>query len=281
MSAEITTVHPSLTGDSEDWQPPLPPTDLIFDDGEPLESNRHRIAMNLLIRSLKHYWAERNNYFIGGNMFVYYSSEQARNRDFKGPDFFVVLDVLDNSRRLGWVVWEENGRYPDMIVELLSDSTERQDLGQKKQLYEQVFKTKDYFVFHPFKADSLQGWHLDSDRGYQPIAPNSQGLLWCQSLELWMGIWSGVVEDDSAVWLRFYDREGHVVLLPEEAQQQRADAEQQRADAEQQRADTEQQRADAERQARLDAIPQLLEMGLSAEQVAQALDLSVEEVKRE
>lgn len=31
------------------WEPPMPPTDLIFDDGEPLETNRHRVAMNLLI----------------------------------------------------------------------------------------------------------------------------------------------------------------------------------------------------------------------------------------
>jgi hypothetical protein len=39
-----------------DWEPPMPPTDLIFDDGEPLETNRHRIAMNTLIRSLQQAW---------------------------------------------------------------------------------------------------------------------------------------------------------------------------------------------------------------------------------
>jgi hypothetical protein len=32
-----------------DWEPPMPPADLIFDDGEPLETNRHRIAMNTLM----------------------------------------------------------------------------------------------------------------------------------------------------------------------------------------------------------------------------------------
>ncbi|HBL13532.1 MAG TPA: hypothetical protein DD379_19475 [Cyanobacteria bacterium UBA11162] len=36
-----------------DWEPPMPPTDLIFGDGEPLETNRHRIAMNTLICSLQ------------------------------------------------------------------------------------------------------------------------------------------------------------------------------------------------------------------------------------
>lgn len=46
-----------------DWEPPMPPTDLIFDDGEPLETNRHRIAMNVLIRSLQQAWSDRNDFF--------------------------------------------------------------------------------------------------------------------------------------------------------------------------------------------------------------------------
>ena len=82
--------------------------------------------------------------------------------------------------------------------------------------------------------------------------------MWCESLHLWLGTWKGVIEDDDAVWLRFYDEAGNLVLLPEEA---------------------EQQRADAERQARLDAVSQLLQMGLSVEQVAQALSLTVQEVE--
>lgn len=85
MSNETTT---ELTEPSAvlDWQPPLPPTNLIFDDGEPLETNRHRTAMNILIRSLQQAWADRSDFFTGGNMFIYYSSEQVRNRDFRGPD---------------------------------------------------------------------------------------------------------------------------------------------------------------------------------------------------
>jgi len=242
----------------EEWQPSMPPTDLIFDDGEPLESNRHRIAMNLLIDSFKHHWAERTNFFAGGNMFLYYSTKQVRNRDFRGPDFFVVLDVDNDPTRLGWVAWEEEGRYPDVIIELLSNSTAKVDLGVKKDLYEQVFKTKDYFVFHPFQPSSFQGWHLDVDRGYQPLILNEQNRLWCQTLELWLGPWEGVIQGDATVWLRFYDAAGNLVLLPDEAERQRADAERQRADAERQRADAERQRADAERQ-RADAERQRAE----------------------
>lgn len=69
------------------WTPPLPPTDLIFDDGEPLESNRHRIAMNALIEAIYQANQGRKDFFAGGNMFLYYSSKQVRTQDFREQIF--------------------------------------------------------------------------------------------------------------------------------------------------------------------------------------------------
>ena len=207
-----------------DWEPPMPPTDLIFDDGEPLESNRHRIAMNVLIRSLQQAWADRNDFFAGGNMFIYYSSTQVRNRDFRGPDFFAVLNVDGSNSRQGWVVWEENGRYPDVIVELMSPSTAAIDKGIKKNLYEQTFRTSDYFVYDPFDPNSLQGWHLDDNQQYQPLTPNERGWLWCKRLGFWLGTSEGTIDRETAIWLRFYDVALNLVLLPEEAAIAQADA---------------------------------------------------------
>ncbi len=217
-----------------DWQPAPPPTDLIFDDGEPLESNRHRIAMNALIRSAQQALAPRTDYFIGGNMFVYYSQDQALNRDYRGPDFFVALGVDGSRERQGWVVWQEDGRYPDVIVELLSPSTANQDRGAKKDIYERIFKTADYFIYDPFAADSLEGWHLESSNGYQPLVANERGWLWCQTLGLWLGTWEGQLNREPATgtcaWLRFYDGEGTLVPLPEEAAEDRAEQAEDRAE---------------------------------------------------
>lgn len=235
-----------------EWEPPMPPTDLIFDDGEPLETNRHRIAINVLIRSLDQAYRDRNDFFTGGNMFIYYSSTQARNRDFRGPDFFVVLDIDGSYPREGWVVWEEEGRYPDVIVELMSDSTATVDLTTKKDLYERTFKTPDYFVYHPFDPNSLQGWHLDLDEGYQELTPNEQGWLWCQRLGLWLGTWQGTIDRNEAVWLRFYDRQGNLVPLPEEAAQQQAEAAQRQAQEAQRQAEV------AEKQGALRQLLRLL-----------------------
>jgi Uma2 family endonuclease len=221
-----------------------PPTDLIFDDGVPMESNRHRIAMNVLIRSLQQGFADRNDFFVGGNMFIYYSAEQVRNRDYRGPDFFAVLDVDGTIPRQGWVVWEENGRYPDVILELQSPSTANDDTGIKKDIYERVFRTPDYFVFAPFDPNSLRGWHLDNNQRYQPLVPNEQGWLWSQSLGFWVGTWEGTIDRETATWVRFYDECGNLVLLPEEAAQQQAEQERQQTEAAQQQAEQERQRAE-------------------------------------
>ncbi len=73
--------------------PELPTLDLPEEDGIPLETNWNRAQINLLIDVVTHRWRERRDYFVGGKMFIYYSARQARNRDYKGPDFFLVRDV--------------------------------------------------------------------------------------------------------------------------------------------------------------------------------------------
>ena len=239
----------------DDWVPELPPTDLIFDDGEPLETNRHRVAMNVLIRSYQHYRGDETDFYTGGNMFIYYSTTQAKNRDFRGPDFFVVLEVEGSRSRQGWVTWEEDGRYPDVIIELMSASTAHIDVGVKKELYDRVFKTQDYFVYNPFKPQSLRGWHRTET--YQDIQPDSRNWLWCKALGLWVGTWEGTIDRETTSWLRFYDSTGALVLLPEEAAKQQAEAETQRAEAETQRAEMETQRAEMETQ-RADRLAQRL-----------------------
>jgi Uma2 family endonuclease len=226
-----------------EWEFPEPPTDLVFDDGEPLESNRHRIAMNVLIDSVLQAFPDREDIFTGGNMFVYYSREQAMNRDFRGPDFFAVTDVDSAKERQGWVVWEEQGRYPDVIVEFMSPSTKRVDKVTKKELYARTFRTFTYVIYDPFDPSSLEGWQLQG-REYVPLEPNELGRLWCEPLGLWLGLWEGRLRREPATgtcdWLRFFDADGNLILLLDEV----AEQERQRADAEQQRANAERQRAD-------------------------------------
>jgi Uma2 family endonuclease len=220
----------------------LPPTDLIYDDGEPLETNQHRLFMNVLIHSIEEAWKDRNDFFVGGNMFIYYSLEQVKNKDFRGPDFFVVLNTHYDFTRKAWVTWEEQGRYPDVIIELMSPSTAKIDKNEKKELYQNTFRTKEYYVFDPFNPNSLQGWRLNSNLIYEEITPNDQGWLWCNSLNFWLGTWEGTIIRFSTTWLRFYHENGDLVLLTEEAERQKANLAQQKADLAQKKADLAQQK---------------------------------------
>lgn len=251
-------VTSATTAEQDLGEPPLPPTDLIFDDGEPLESNRHRIAMNVLIRSLQQGYAQRDDFYTGGNMFIYFSSEQVKNQDFRGPDFFAVLNVDGTRERQGWVIWEENGRYPDVIVELTSPSTARTDKVRKKEIYERTFRTPDYFIYDPFDPNSLQGWHLGADQRYHALEADERGWLWCETLGYWVGTWQGTIDREMAVWARFYDAEGNLVPLPEEAARQEAEAAQQQAETAQQQAEAAQQQAEVAQQ-ELQATQQALE----------------------
>src|ERR1700686_2945773 len=67
--------------------------DLAETDSMPMDTPWHRSAINLLIESTQYRFRDRSDYFVGGNMFIYYSARQARTWVFRGPDFFFVKGV--------------------------------------------------------------------------------------------------------------------------------------------------------------------------------------------
>ncbi|HEV3204326.1 MAG TPA: Uma2 family endonuclease [Gemmataceae bacterium] len=189
---------------------------LIDTDGQNVDSPWHRAAIGLLIESVLFYFRARTDFFVGGNMFIYFNLEQARNLDYRGPDFFFVKNTTLYPERRFWAVWLEGGRYPDVIIELLSPTTAQEDRTTKKDLYEQRFRTYEYFLFDP-DTKKLEGWRLGKAHRYQPIEPNEQGWLWSEELELWLGIWEGEYLRTHSTWLRFFDSKGNLVLNKEEA----------------------------------------------------------------
>jgi Uma2 family endonuclease len=215
----------------------IPSIELVYDDGEPMDSAWHRAQMELLIQSTHVHWKDRSDYYTGGNMFVYFSFEQARNRDFRGPDYFTTVGVDGTRERKAWVVWEEGGRYPDIIIELLSPTTRDGDLGPKKDVYERIFRTPEYFCYDP-DAGELVGWRLISGR-YEQMAASDGGRLESRILGASLAAWVGAFDRIQGTWLRLWDERGQLVPSPEElarSERQRAEAERQRADAEASRA---------------------------------------------
>ncbi|MGK7931859.1 MAG: Uma2 family endonuclease [Microcystaceae cyanobacterium] len=179
----------------------------LWSDEPPLETYLHLNQIYILLKSLEQLWQDRDDFFAAGNLTIYYSPNQKKSEDFRGPDFFVVLGTKRNPPRKSWVVWQEDEKYPNMIVEILSDSTAKTDREEKKQLYQDTFQTPDYFWFDPYTLE-FQGFTLINKK-YQPIEPNEQGWLWSEQLGLYLGIYENQ--------LRYFTLDRELVPKPEES----------------------------------------------------------------
>ncbi|MBD1908610.1 MULTISPECIES: Uma2 family endonuclease [Cyanophyceae] len=221
----------------------MPDATQLYSDEPEMESSLHYMQLLLLVSCLEWLWRDREDFFIGANLTIYFSRQQLRNRDFRGPDFFLVKQTQKRPRN-AWVVWEEDGKYPNLIIELLSTSTATTDRTLKKDLYQDRFRTPEYFWFSPDTLE-FEGWRLMGNR-YQEIALNDMGWRWSEELGLYLGVEQGQ--------LRYFTPEGDRVPTPEEAAQQaiqnaqqaQAQAQQAQAQAQQAQAELEQERLRAQ-----------------------------------
>lgn len=211
--------------------PPSLPFELIVSDGEPMDSSRHVLQMLLLIDVVHQLMAERGRkeFFACGNMFVNHSVEQARDVAkgrpyFRGPDFFFVDGVPPRPPRdrAAWVSWEEGGRLPDVIVELLSPSTAEIDRTDKRDLYARVFRTSEYYMYD-MDAVELEGLRRAGDI-YKEMRPGRRGRFHSDVLGMDFGLWQGTFKDREDTWLRLFHPDGRLAPTAEEAERQRADA---------------------------------------------------------
>ncbi|MDY7007309.1 MAG: Uma2 family endonuclease [Cyanobacteriota bacterium] len=184
----------------------MPDATQLESDEPEMESSQHYMQLMLLVSCLEWLWRDRNDYFIGANLTIFYSRQYLKTKDFRGPDFFLVKQTEKRPRK-SWVVWEENGKYPNLIIELLSDSTARVDRNMKKELYQNNFRTPEYFWFDPESLEFM-GFRL-AQNGYAEIQPNNQGWRWSQELELYLGVDGGQ--------LRYFTANGQRVPTPQEA----------------------------------------------------------------
>jgi Uma2 family endonuclease len=186
----------------------MPDASKLLSDEPEMESSLHYMQLLLLVTCLEWAWQERDDFFIGATLSIYFSRQQLKNHDVRGSDLFLVKNTTREPRN-SWVVWEEDGRYPDLIIELLSDSTANTDRTLKRDLYAERFHTPEYFYFSP---DTLEfaGFRLDINK-YKPITPNVQDWLWSETLGFFLGI------DNRQ--LRYFSLDGALLPTPQEVAQ--------------------------------------------------------------
>ena len=200
-------------------------------DGKPMaETDWHRIQMNDTIETLDARYAEEPMVYVSGNLLIFL--ERGNRRRHISPDVFVVWGT-QKRQRLNYLLWEE-GRGPDVVIELTSSSTRNEDQTDKFVLYRDVLKVREYFLFDPlgdYLEPPLQGYRLRGGK-YQKIRPR-QGRLPSKVLGLHLeraGQTLRLWEPLSQAWL----------LTPRE----RADEEARRAELEARRAELEARRAE-------------------------------------
>lgn len=188
-------------------------------DGRPLgETDYHRRVIIDLIGALEQYYAGQQVY-VSGDLLLFY--EPGNRRRHVSPDVLVTKG-LQLGDRLNYILWEE-GVPPNMVIEVTSKTTRREDLEGKFEIYRDKVRVAEYFLFDPlgdYMRPQLQGYRLRGGE-YVPIRP-TRGRLVCKQL--------GLELEQQKGSLRLFDQQtGRPLLSPrEQAEEAREQAEQER-----------------------------------------------------
>ena len=267
-------------------EPPLSPRetlptmyDLPSEDAEDsgLPDEFHDLQPQLLSATLRLSGYARDQIFTGTDLNLYYDVRQPQW--YKRPDWFLVVGVPrlydGTDLRSSYVIWQE-GVDPFVVVELLSPGTEKDDLGEyaeltdaaptvgnglatrdtpprKWEVYEQRLRVPYYIVFSRY-TNQVRFFQLTGGRYQEQALDPTQPRLWIPELGLGLGLWQGAFEDVTRHWLRWYDDQEN--WIPTDAERA----------------------TQAEAQLRQVAL-NLLQQGMTVEQVAQLTGLSLEQVQ--
>ena len=143
-------------------------------DGKPMaETDIHRQLLSDLVFTLENFFQNQPDVYVSGNLLIYYVEGNPKKRI--APDVFVVRGVEKRQRRI-YKLWEE-GVAPQVVIELTSRQTWREDLQEKWRLYEQL-GVEEYFIFDPeydYLDDPLVGYRL-KDGKYKVMGARDRRL---------------------------------------------------------------------------------------------------------
>ncbi len=144
------------------------PDHLPESDGKPMaETDVHRNQMIDLLDCLKEYFRPASDVYVTGNIFLYYTNESGE-REPVSSDIFVVRGVAKRDRRI--YVVEEEGKAPEIVIELTSRHTKVEDFGNKRVIYANL-GVQEYFIYDPLQETSpsqLRGFRL-AGNDYAPM----------------------------------------------------------------------------------------------------------------
>ncbi|MBC6420796.1 MAG: Uma2 family endonuclease, partial [Hormoscilla sp. SP12CHS1] len=224
-------------------------------DDTPVDNELQNLIPNAADDILSRIWAQRDDWFWGVDMGIYYHPEKPA----LVPDGFLSIGVQrikSAALRLSYVVWEEKGIVPILVMEVVS-KTYGGEYDKKMADYAELGALY-YVIYNPFcrpigsgrrgrrsrHADHqpLEVYKLEEDQ-YRLLSGNP---IWLPEIGLGIGTGLGRYRGRSREWVYWYDQEGRRYLTSDElAEQERQQAQQERQRA-QQELEQERQRAQQE-----------------------------------
>ncbi|WP_424098490.1 Uma2 family endonuclease [Moorena producens] len=238
--------------------PPFPDhTQLPESDGTFVKNFQEHPQSIILTDSIGEILQQRHpdgQYAIGQDCGIYWRETDPPEKGAEAPDWFYVPNVppqLDGKIRRSYVVWREHIA-PLIALEFASGNGEEErdktplSLSTQAEVtkpgkfwvYEQIIRIP-YYGIYQINNGSLEVYTLVSGF-YQKLTPNERGHYYISPLGVELGLWQGSYQNQSQLWLRWWDEEGNLLLIGDE----RAVLERERAEQERQRAEQERQRAE-------------------------------------
>jgi Uma2 family endonuclease len=225
-------------------------------DGQPMGENTIQFRWIVKIQqNLNSLFIHDPNVFVAGDLFWY--PVEGDNSSVYAPDVMVVFG-RPKGDRMSYLQWSEANIPPQVVVEILSPSNTKAQMERKLAFY-QRYGVEEYYIYNP-GTNYLEVRLRNQDR--LNIIPGVKDWV---SPRLQIRF---VLDRET---LQLYHPNGEAFTTHDELVEELLQTRQDKAQAEQARLEAE--------QARLNSIPQLLRMGLSVGQVAEACGFSVSQVQ--
>ena len=160
------------------------PTDVFYpaEDGKPMAaSDLHRHQLFRTLNTLETHFSQDPTVYVSGDILMYYV--QGVPSKSISPDVLVTFGIGMKLRRT-YLVWEE-GTVPDFVMEFSSESTYRNDLTGKMDIYASL-GIKDYFLYDAedlYLPSQLMGYELVNGV-YIEVQPDDNGGIRSSALGL-------------------------------------------------------------------------------------------------
>lgn len=183
-------------------------------DDTPVDNELQNLIPNLLETILALVWQNRNDWFFGVDMGIYYAPSQPP----LVPDGFLSLGVerfIGEEGRLSYVFWEEDNIPPIFALEVVS-KTYGGEYEKKKVDYAKL-GILYYAIYVPNrqyrrKRQPLEVYKLENNEYI--LQPDDQ--VWMPEIGLALGKERGTYLGRTREWLYWYNQQGERLLTPEE-----------------------------------------------------------------